>query len=79
MADAVQETMDAVGLSFFFYSALAAVAEADLDLAADVDVVLTTDAIPSSGSYLFFAVVAAQITSSNSENLMNHSCLLKRQ
>ena len=42
-------------------------------------VIADADAIPSSGSYLFFAVVAAQITSSNSENLMNHSCLLKRQ
>ena len=62
MADAVQETMDAVGLSFFFYSALAAVAEADLDLAADVDVVLTTDAIPSSGFYLFFAAAVVAVS-----------------
>lgn len=59
MADAATEIADAVGLSFFFYSAHAVATETDLVSVTAADAVLTTDAIQSSGFYLFFAAVAA--------------------
>lgn len=62
MADAATQITDAVGLLFFFYSALAVVMEAVLDLAADVAAIQITDAIPSSGFYLFFAAAAAEVS-----------------
>ena len=65
MADAVQETMDAVGLSSCSYSALAAVTEMVSVLATtDVDAVPTTDVAQSSGSYLFFAAAVAAVSKS---------------
>ena len=59
MADAATEIADAVGLLFFFYSAHAVATETALVSVTAVDAVLTTDAIQSSGFYLFFAAVAA--------------------
>mgnify|MGYP001785610282 CR=1 FL=1 len=59
MADAATEIADAVGLSFFFYSAHAVATETALVSVTAADAVLTTDAIQSSGFYLFFAAVAA--------------------
>lgn len=60
MADAATEITDAAGLSSCSYSALAAVTEMVSVLATtDVDAVPTTDVAQSSGSYLFFAAVAA--------------------
>ena len=63
MADAATEITDAAGLSFCFYSALAAATAMVLDLVTtDADAALTMDAILSSGSYLFFAAAAAETT-----------------
>ncbi len=59
MADAATEITDAVGLSFFFYSAHAVATETALVSAIAADADLTTDAIQSSGSYLFFAAAVA--------------------
>ena len=57
------EITDAAGLSFCFYSALAAATEMVLALVTtDVVAVLTMDATLSSGSYLFFAAAAAVVS-----------------